>query len=461
MPDEPPRDLDGQAPGRWARADDLRPAQQALRGAGRSTPAGWSPLLRTPRDYYAYLEQTRAEHQGWQALGGTLDISLSANRYGFYSRAQELYPQAFKALDTAFWRAISDEEREAQMRRQASAQERVGFERNTQKFFIGDVQVDGLPGPGEEPSATELLTEFDTEYTLRRKAYQQRQREREEIASGKRKRYNRFTAARDEDNCLLLSLPSVIEGVKATPALRSVLPGAQQLSRALEQERAAELTFKQPAADSPGLKRLRDKTRRPPSLRDLPHKTPRAVPPLPAEQPAAHPAGAGNAQPQAQRERGLQGRRYKRQAVQVSTRNKYGLKSRSELDYPQAYEPVASELWTGLTEAERTQNYIAQAIAQEKAGFEKDAPKYFIEDFDPAAANAPDLREQLAPATRGSRRGMSALNAAGLLLLVLTAAAAAFCQYLGLATWPVVAGLVLAGLLGLALLKAPPGPGGP
>jgi hypothetical protein len=66
----------------------------------------------------------------------------------------------------------------------------------------------------------------------------------------------------------------------------------------------------------------------------------------------------------------------------------YRLRSRSEQDYPEAYLPVARELWEELTPAQREKAIRLQAIAMEKVGFEKGAPKYFIEDFDPATGQA-------------------------------------------------------------------------
>ncbi len=62
----------------------------------------------------------------------------------------------------------------------------------------------------------------------------------------------------------------------------------------------------------------------------------------------------------------------------------YHLRSRSEMDFPEAYLPVAKELWEELTPAQRQKAIRLQAIAMEKVGFEKGAPKFFIEDFDPA-----------------------------------------------------------------------------
>jgi hypothetical protein len=66
----------------------------------------------------------------------------------------------------------------------------------------------------------------------------------------------------------------------------------------------------------------------------------------------------------------------------------YRLKHRSEVLYPQAYEPVSGVFWQGLSKDQVDAVMRLQAVAREKAGFEKRAPKYFIEDFDPGAPGA-------------------------------------------------------------------------
>lgn len=420
MPDEPPRDLDAPpAPGRWLGAEAWwrpRRAPKAEPGkAQRAQPA------RGQRDHYDYLNCAGGQ-SGWQDLGALIDMSLGENRYGFVSRALELYPQTFKNLNTVFWHEMSDEERAELLRLQAAAQERVGFERNTRKFFIGDVQVEGLPGPGEEPSTAELLTDFDTDYTLRRKAYQQRQREREEIRQGKRKRFSQYTTSRDESNCLLLGLPTVVQGIKKTPGLTWMLPGALAVSEHLAQQPPEPAAPVAPFPEGLGLRPAAGKRKRRVSYKDLPRKpdSPAPAKPEPTAPPGKHAASAAPASEQPSvRPPGLVTRRFSRKPVQIDTSNRYGLKSRSELDYPQAYEPIAPQLWAGLTEDERRRVMRVQAIAQEKAGFERGAPKYFIEDFDPAEALAPSTHRDLVGRLADTRRPVSPFMLAGGVLLAL------------------------------------------
>lgn len=76
----------------------------------------------------------------------------------------------------------------------------------------------------------------------------------------------------------------------------------------------------------------------------------------------------------------------------------YGLSHRSERDYPEAYVPVSTEFWQGLSQSQVDAVMRLQATAMEKAGYEKGAPKFFIEDFDPGNPNAP----RVSGAARGS-----------------------------------------------------------
>jgi len=84
--------------------------------------------------------------------------------------------------------------------------------------------------------------------------------------------------------------------------------------------------------------------------------------------------------------------------AQMESGNIYGLKSASELNYPQAYAPIPREMWSALTEEQQALALRLQAIAQEKVGFEKGTPKFFIEDFDPDNPNAPaaSIRREVA-----------------------------------------------------------------
>jgi len=85
-------------------------------------------------------------------------------------------------------------------------------------------------------------------------------------------------------------------------------------------------------------------------------------------------------------------RKHKGEKDDEGAKQPYKLKHRSEIAYPQAYEPVSATFWGGLSQDQVNAVMRLQAVAMEKTGFEKSAPKFFIENFDPANPNAPALQ---------------------------------------------------------------------
>jgi hypothetical protein len=80
--------------------------------------------------------------------------------------------------------------------------------------------------------------------------------------------------------------------------------------------------------------------------------------------------------------------------ARIERGSSYGLPSMSELQYPEAYAPVSTVFWEGLTDQQRVEVMKLQALAQEKVGFERGTQKFFMEDFDPEEAQSsdPELR---------------------------------------------------------------------
>ena len=107
-----------------------------------------------------------------------------------------------------------------------------------------------------------------------------------------------------------------------------------------------------------------------------------------------------------------------------SAPQEYRLRSRSEMDFPEAYLPVAKELWDELTPAQQAKALHLQAVAMEKVGFEKGAPKFFIEDFDPATGQtvsrpAVTSAPSASPAASQSSTGTAAYPATAVLAGIL------------------------------------------
>jgi hypothetical protein len=78
----------------------------------------------------------------------------------------------------------------------------------------------------------------------------------------------------------------------------------------------------------------------------------------------------------------------------IDRKSSYGLPSISELNYPEAYKPVSTTFWEGLSDQQRSEVMRLQAVAQEKVGYEKGTTKYFMQDFDAEEAQSadPELR---------------------------------------------------------------------
>jgi hypothetical protein len=91
----------------------------------------------------------------------------------------------------------------------------------------------------------------------------------------------------------------------------------------------------------------------------------------------------------------------------------YQLLSKAELLYPEAFEPVSADFWHGVSQHQRDQLIRLQAIAMEKVGFEKDAPKFFIDD---GAASATDRFGRSVPAEPPRTTSAPLATAAGIVL---------------------------------------------
>jgi hypothetical protein len=73
--------------------------------------------------------------------------------------------------------------------------------------------------------------------------------------------------------------------------------------------------------------------------------------------------------------------------IELTSRNVHGLRSKSEELYPQAYFPVDTAFWAGLSDQQQAEVMRLQAVAQEKVGYERGSPKYFMQDFDTRAVD--------------------------------------------------------------------------
>jgi len=355
---------------------------------------------------------------GWRGAGSVADLEAAPNRYGLASRSQSLYPQAYQPMDTQWWQGLTEEQRAEAMRLQATAQERVGFERDAPKFFIGDVQVEGMLGPGEKPPPAALEAQADADYELKRKAAERRKRELEEVAQGKRKRVNRFTAQQDESNCYVLGLPSVVAA--AGPAIiAGAAVSSDMLPEVAHPMQSIHHAPNEPGGDSGYIASSGEGL-----IGSAGNVAPaqagsgadRRVNQTPYSGPERRSAAGALARPGPdyghQQAGGAGKQKLAGKVAQIDSGNVYGLASKSELNFPTAYAPVSREMWAELSAEQQAEIMRTQAMAQEKVGYEKHTTKYFIEDFDPSNPNAPTIAPHAAPAL-GNAAGGAAANSGG------------------------------------------------
>jgi len=60
------------------------------------------------------------------------------NIFGLTSRSAGMYPELYRDVSSVYWRSLTEEQRQQIMRVQATAMEKVGYERGTEKVFIQD-----------------------------------------------------------------------------------------------------------------------------------------------------------------------------------------------------------------------------------------------------------------------------------------------------------------------------------
>ncbi|MBN2082600.1 hypothetical protein JW859_10405 [bacterium] len=106
--------------------------------------------------------------------------------------------------------------------------------------------------------------------------------------------------------------------------------------------------------------------------------------PKPPRQELPGPEGGHFYAPPDDRRKLARGRRKDDQEPALAGPVDYKLSHRSQRDFPEAYSPVSRTFWEGLSKEQQDAVMRLQAVAMEKAGFEKGAPKMFIADFDPS-----------------------------------------------------------------------------
>jgi hypothetical protein len=314
------------------------PSPAGAAGIGLSrTPGAGSPPSSFTSDSRHWLDETqRAPIHHWSG-GGMVSLS-SVNQYGFTSRSEMLFPELYKPIDTKFWQPLTQEQRCELVARTAAANARATFE-------------DEAYRPVAATAADEQYAEAASRraQAIRRRKKPRNYDERKKDEELKRqetlvRRYSGPSEAFYRDSSAIIKT-----GPLDTPILVSGLPvagkaGADPAPRKLKARKP-----RRPRVGESQLNYDGEDTFVAPEG-DLPTFSP------------------------------LAGKKTK--LIQY-TNNPWGLKSWSELLYPEAYRDVSSIYWKKLSDEERQRIMAVQARAMEKVGYEPGSPKLFITPIEP------------------------------------------------------------------------------
>jgi hypothetical protein len=266
---------------------------------------------------------------------GHADLS-STNAYGFTSRSQFLFPEAYKPVDTKFWQPLTEEETLDIHARQAAANLKATFQ-NDEGRAVANTEADE-----QYAEATGRRNQ-----ALRRRRKPMNYDERKKHAEALRKlplvrRYATGESAFRESSAIVktgpLDTPVLVSGMPADP--KKTLPTG-------------------PAPPKLKIKRNRRRAANA-SFDDGETKNPYAEISLPTFDPASA-----------------------RKAKLLGFRNSWGLPSRSEMMYPEAYKDMSTVYWKRMSDEDQQRVTIVQARAMEKAGYERGTDKRFIEEIEP------------------------------------------------------------------------------
>jgi hypothetical protein len=257
----------------------------------------------------------------------------TTNQYGYTSASAAKFPEAFKPVDTKFWQPMSSEETLDIHQRQAAANLKATFTEDSDKVAIGSTVAD----------ADYSNAQVQRNIALRRRKLsrpatweEKERREREERKMPLTRRYATGESAFRESSAIVKT------GPLDTPVLVNGLPTVDK------------------GGAGPGPAKLRLKRNKRLGAAPQPDETQsHAEISLPTFNP--------NSAPKAK--------------LIGPTRNGWGLLSRSEMMYPEAYRDLSTVYWKKLTDQERRQVDTVQARAMEKAGYERGTDKQFMQEI--------------------------------------------------------------------------------
>jgi hypothetical protein len=306
----------------------LLTAEQWMKGEGT---CGKDPGFGT-----AFIGESGLRRPTWAR--GTKIALDTTNQFGYTSASAQKYPEAFKPVDTKFWQPLSKEETLDIHARQAAANLKATSDEDDSKLAIGRTEADNEYAMAQGHRnmllrRRKLLTQPAT--------WEERKRRDEELRKAPlSRRYSSGEAAFRESTTIVrpgpLDTPILVDGL---PTLNASVGKQPSTRLKLKRNRVGGY---QPDVTS---------------LQTTKHDYASIT--LPSFNSVNSP----------------------RTQLIGPTRNGWGLPSRSEMMYPEAYREMAVIYWKQLTGDERKRIDTVQARAMEKAGYEPGTEKHFINDI--------------------------------------------------------------------------------
>lgn len=284
---------------------------------------GLSPMLRGDAE-------RSVSHWKQAERGSTLVNLSSTNIWGLTSRSESMFPEAFKPVDTKFWVPMSQEERSILVAAQAAANAKATF----------DDESMALASTAADEQYMEAQGRRNQSMRRRKKPRNYDERQKDEQLQKELPLARKYTGPAEafyRDSSAIVKT-----GPLDTPILAQGLPVFGKAG-----------TEPQPKV----LKAKRGRRRR---VAPQQQQTQGAEVGLPTFSLLAAP---------------------KARLIRQESNNPHGLKSRSEMMYPEAYADISTIFWRNLSDEERGQIMTVQARAMEKVGYESGTTKYFTEEI--------------------------------------------------------------------------------
>jgi hypothetical protein len=321
-----------------------RPSPAGAAGIGvHKTSSGSPPAWNDKLAEYAIKgrhwtdEIVRTPIDVWNGRG-MLDLSGGPNKYGFMSRSEMMYPELYRPIDTKFWQPLTREERSELVARAAAA--------NTKATFDDEVYR-----PVAATSADEQYLEAQSRRAesirRRKKPRNYDDRKKEEELKRKEPLVRKYSGP--VENFFRSSTAIVKVGPIDTPILVSGLP---VFGRNNSDPRPLKLRAKKPRQRKPDDHQL--------TAYDQEGQLVAPTGELPTFSPLAG----------------------KKTKLITTTNNPWGLKSWSEMLYPEAYRDLSNVYWKQLSNEDRQRIMAVQARAMEKVGYEPGTAKLFIDPIE-------------------------------------------------------------------------------